>query len=405
MKSFSYVAIDRTGLRQQGTLTALSEPEARSQLTKKGLLVEFVGESVVAAAPKRAAAASPPASWSSTVSAKYEPESLQHFYRQVGAMLNAGVPLVTALTSISAGAFSPRIQSAIIEMKDGANRGDPISKVAEKRSDIFPGLHAAVLAAAERGGFMDRALVQLADYLRQEIQLRNQWKRRTFYPKLLLAVALLIIVIANLIIKYISNVTGGPAMYLTNVLLNPWVGIPIVIAAVVVALFLRHARFSAEAAFMRDKLVLAVPYYGPTAHMYAIAKFSRALALLFNGGVPIREAVSLSADASGNVVIAREIRQIANSLNEGASVWQALKSANVFTSTALDMVQAGEVSGSLQSLLDHLAVHYEEEGQVRMTKFTTVTTLAVLILVLLIVASSIVGFYLNYIGQFQNLMQ
>jgi type IV pilus assembly protein PilC len=145
--------------------------------------VEFVGESNVVGASKTVAAAPAATGWASTMAAKFEPESLQHFYRQVGAMLSAGVPLVTALTSISAGAYSPRIQSAIAEMRDGANRGEPISKIVERRSDIFPGLHAAILTAAERGGFMDRALVQLADYLRQEIQIRNQWKRRTFILK------------------------------------------------------------------------------------------------------------------------------------------------------------------------------------------------------------------------------
>ena len=406
MKSFSYVAVDRAGLRQQGTLAALSEPEARNQLAHKGLLVEFVTE-VAGVAANASQVSDPVASptWANTVAAKFEPEALQNFYRQVGAMLNAGVPTVTALTSISGGAYSPRIQSAIVEMRDSANRGEPISNVIARRSDIFPKLHASVLVAAERGGFVDRALVQLADYLRQEIQVRNQWKKRTFYPKMLLLVALTIIILTNIIIKMISNATGGPAMYLSNILLNPWIGIPIVIAAIAIVLFLRHARFSYNAARTRDRIALSVPYYGPTAHMYAIAKFSRALALLFNGGVPIREAVSLSADASGNIIIAEEVRQIANSLGEGFSIWGALKSSNVFTPTALDMIQAGEVSGSLQALLDHLALHYEEEGAVRMTKFTTTTTMGVLILVLILVASSIVGFYMGYIGQFKSLLQ
>jgi type II secretory pathway component PulF len=69
------------------------------------------------------------------------------------------------------------------------------------------------------------------------------------------------------------------------------------------------------------------------------------------------------------------------------------------------MVRAGEVSGSLQSLLDHLAGHYEEEGRLRMGKFTTVVTLAVILISLIIIASTIVGFYIGYAGQFKSLLE
>ncbi|MDQ2985724.1 MAG: type II secretion system F family protein [Armatimonadota bacterium] len=399
MKSFSYVAVDRAGLRMQGTLSAASEPEARTQLASKGLLVEFVGEAGAVAAAAPTPSADPPADelgWSQTVAAKFEPEALLNLYRQIGAMLHAGVPLVTALTSISGGSYSPRIRSALGEMRDAVDRGEPISNVFEKRKDIFPSLHASVIRAAERGGFVDRALAQLSDYLSREIKVRNEWKRRTFYPKALLVLALVIILVANLIIKMISTSTGGPALYLTNILLNPWVGIPVLLVAGVIILFLRSARASYKAARLRDEIALWIPYYGSTAQIYAIAKFSRALALLFGGGVSIRESVFLAADASGNLVIAEKVKPLAAKLNEGGSIWDALQESGMFTPTALDMVKAGEFSGSLQSLLEHLAVHYEAEGEVRMSKFTTVMTLAVSIGVLLIVASSIIGFYLGY---------
>lgn len=408
MKSFSYVAVDRAGLRMQGTLSAVSEPEARTQLASKGLLVEFVGEAGAVAAPAPSTPVDPPADqlgWSQVMAGKFEPEALLNLYRQIGAMLHAGVPLVTALTSISGGSYSSRIRSALGEMREAVDKGEPISNVFEKRKDIFPSLHAAVIRAAERGGFVDRALSQLSDYLSREINVRNQWKRRTFYPKALLVISLVIILVANLIIKMISTSTGGPALYLTNILLNPWVGIPVLLVAGVIILFLRSARASYKSARLRDEIALWIPYYGPTAQIYAIAKFSRALALLFGGGVSIRESVYLAADASGNLVIAEKVKPLAAKLNEGGSIWDALQESGMFTPTALDMVKAGEFSGSLQSLLEHLAVHYEGEGEVRMSKFTTVMTLAVTIAVLLIVASSIFGFYIGYVGTFKSLLE
>jgi len=406
VKNFSYVAIDRAGLRQQGTLVALSEPEARNQLAGKGLLVEFVSESKTV--PNQPRVTVQPdvqsATWAATMSAKFEPEALYNLYRQIGAMLNAGVPLVTALTSISGGAYSPRIRSSLAEMRETVERGGPISEVLERRKDVFPSLHFSVIRAAERGGFLDKALQQLSEYLGQEIKVRNEWKWRTFYPKALLILTFLIILVTNLIVKIASDRTGGPALYLTNILLSPWIGLPVLLVGVAVFVFLRVARTSYKAAHLRDQIALSVPYYGHVARIYAIAKFSRALSLLFNGGVAIREAVDLAADASGNMVIADKVKPLSQKLNDGGSIWDALRESEIFTPTALDMVRAGEVSGSLQSLLDHLAAHYEDEGKLRMGKFTTVVTLSVVVLMLIVVASTIVGFYMGYAAQFQSLM-
>ena len=411
MKSFSYVALDRAGSRTQGLLSAPSEPEARTILERKGLFVEFVGEAGTLGKAAGAAAVSPPTAgptatgMTSTIAAKYEPEALAHLYRQVSAMLRSGVPLVTALTTISGGAYSPRIRTALGEIRDAVHAGDPISIVLERRRDVFPALHVSIIKAAERGGFLDNAFAQLAEYLGQEIRVRNSWKRRTFYPKVLLVITLSIILITNFIVASIAARTGGPAMLLDNFLLNPWVYVPLLIVTAVVVIFLKAARGSERAARIRDGFAFWIPHYASTAQMLAMAKFSRALALLFGSGVQIRDAVLLAGDAAGNVLIAEAVRPLAKKIGDGTSIFDALRESDMFTPETLDMIRAGETTGSLQSLLDHLANHYEEEGKVRMDKFTTVLTTAILIIVLLAVASTIFGFWSGYAGQFTSLME
>ena len=336
MKSFSYVALDRAGLRTQGLLSATSEPEARTILERKGLFVEFVGEAAIAGGPAFAASAASPTdpaqpSMASTLAAKYEPESLAHLYRQVSAMLRSGVPLITALTTISGGAYSPRIRTALGEIRDAVHAGNPISGVLERRKDVFPPLHASIIRAAERGGFLDSAFAQLAEYLGQEIRVRNAWKRRTFYPKVLLAVTLSIILITNLIVASIAAKTGGPALLLDNFLLNPWVYIPLLIITLVIVVFLKAARGSERAARIRDGFAFWLPHYASTAQMMSMAKFSRALALLFGSGVPIRDAVLLAGDAAGNVLIAESVRPLAKKIGDGTSIYDALRESSMFT--------------------------------------------------------------------------
>jgi type II secretory pathway component PulF len=320
-------------------------------------------------------------------------------------MVRSGVPLVQAITTLSAGAYSPKIRSALGEIKDAVHRGDPMSSVFERRKDVFPSLHVSMLKAAERGGFVDTAFEQLSEYLAQEIRIRNGWKRRTFYPKVLLVVSLSIIIIANLIIASIAASTGGPAMLLDNFLLNPAVYIPLLIAVLLVVMFLKAARGSYKAAKIRDTLAFWIPHYASTAQMQSMAKFSRALAMLYGAGVPIREAVVLAGDSAGNLLISESVRPLAQKIGDGTSIWEALRQSDLFTAETLDMIKAGETTGSLQSLLEHIATHYEEEGKVRMDRFTTVLTIGILIVVLLAVASTIFGFYSGYIGQFKSLLE
>jgi type II secretory pathway component PulF len=409
VKSFSYVALDRAGLRTQGTLAAGSEPEARKVLERKGLFVEFVSEAAAAAAPSPSAAQpvdpQGDASWAQVIAGKYEPEALNNFYRQIGSMVKSGVPLVSAITTLSAGAYSPRIRSALEEIKEAVHRGDPMSSVLERRKDVFPALHVSILKAAERGGFVDSAFAQLSEYLSQEIRVRNSWKRRTFYPKVLLVVSLSIIIIANLVIASVAAQTGGPAMLLDSFLLNPLVYIPLLIAIFLVVMFLKAARGSYKAARMRDAIAFWIPHYASTAQMQSMAKFSRALAMLYGAGVPIRESVLLAGDSAGNILISESVRPLAQKLGDGTSIWDALRQSELFTAETLDMIKAGETTGSLQSLLEHIATHYEEEGKVRMDRFTTVLTVGILIVVLIAVASTIFGFWSNYFGQFSSFLE
>ncbi|MEO7453977.1 MAG: type II secretion system F family protein [Fimbriimonadales bacterium] len=409
MKSFSYVALDRAGLRTQGTLAAGSEPEARHALEGKGLFVEFVSEAATAAvaSPKAAQPTSAPndVTWAQVIAGKYEPEALNNLYRQIGSMVKAGVPLVSAITTISSGAYSPRIRSALEEIREAVHRGDPMSTVLERRKDVFPSLHVSVLKAAERGGFVDTAFAQLSEYLAQEIRVRNSWKRRTFYPKVLLVISLSIIIIANLVIASVAAKTGGPAMLLDSFLLNPVVYVPLLIAIFLVVMFLKAARGSYKAARMRDAIAFWIPHYASTAQMQSMAKFSRALAMLYGAGVPIREAVLLAGESAGNLLISESVRPLANKLGDGTSIWDALRQSDMFTAETLDMIRAGETTGSLQTLLEHIATHYEEEGNVRMEKFTTVLTVGILIAVLIVVASTIFGFWSNYFGQFSSFLE
>jgi type II secretory pathway component PulF len=380
-------------------------------LERKGLLVEFVGEAASAArtpviAPTAAVSSDTQTpGLASIIVAKYEPESLAHLYRQISAMLRSGVPLVTALTTISGGAYSPRIRSALGEIRDAVHAGEPISGVLERRKDVFPPLHGSIIRAAEHGGFLDSAFAQLAEYLGQEIRVRNAWKRRTFYPKVLLVVTFAIIIVTNLVVASIAAKTGGPALLLNNFLLNPWVYVPILIVTFIIVVFLKASRGSAKAARIRDGFAFWLPHYASTAQMMSMAKFSRALALLFGSGVPIRDAVLLAGDAAGNVLIAESVRPLAKKIGDGTSIYDALRESSIFTPETLDMIRAGETTGSLQSLLDHLANHYEEEGKVRMDKFTTVLTTAILILILLAVASTILGFYGGYMGELKSYME
>jgi len=151
-----------------------------------------------------------------------------------------------------------------------------------------------------------------------------------------------------------------------------------------------------------DKFLLMIPAIGSTVHQMAMAKFSRAFAALYKGGVPMARAVEYAADACGSSYLRSKIRPAAKELQEGDGITDAFRRTGAFLPQVLDLTQTGETTGQLDEMLDKAAEYYEGDTQVKSDQIAKFFGLACLILVGLYVGYLVVHFYGGYGAKIQS---
>lgn len=317
--------------------------------------------------------------------------ALQFFFRQGATMFEAGVPAVQALETLSGQSASGKLGGIIREIAEHVKAGRSISVGLQRYPEVFSPIIVSLIRAGEEGGFLASSMTVVADYLEKEIELRNLYKRVTFWPKLQVGISIVIIVGANLII---DSLGGKEKLYspLTNPVTWVWLG-PLIVAAF---LFFRVGLANPRIKYNWDLLILKVPYIGKTVQQVTMAKFGRAFGALYKGGVPLQKALTLSADSCGNEMLRERMYRAYRGLEGGAGITETLRSTNAFSPIVLDMVGTGEQTGNLDQMLNRVAEFYEDEAATRSVKTGQVVGALLTLLVAIYIGYIVINFWMNH---------
>lgn len=318
--------------------------------------------------------------------------NLSFFFSQLATMLDAGVPLVQALDTLSTQQRDPKFKTILREMKGHVEAGRPISAGMQRYPEVFSPVMLSLVRSGEEGGFLDDALKTTAEYLEREIELNNLYRRVTFYPKLQIAASMLIIIGANAIISSIKPGAQGLSSPLTTWTTWIWLG-PLIIAAF---LFARVGLANFQVKYMWDTFVSNVPYLGPTLRQIAMARFGRAFGALYKSGVPMSRALTLGADACGNEFLRARIYPAQQALERGEGVTETLKSTHAFSPIVMDMVGTGEKTGNLDQMLGKMSEYYEQESHTRSIQLGQVFGVLVGLGVAIYIGFIIISFWSGY---------
>ncbi len=392
MKTFTYSAIDMAGTRTTGIVEAVSEGQARDKLAGVGLRVESLQESGVEAKEKTVFESKV----IDPILGRIPLEILQRFFAQLYSLYRSGVPIVQSLDTLGSQERHSKMSSIIREMKEYVLQGKRISEVMEKYTEVFSGLQTNLVRVGEEGGVLERSLLQISEYLRNEIELRNKIKRGTFYAKLVIFCVIAIPILTNLVVASVARSTGAPIIGIQSVFSSPM--FLFLSAGILVGLFffLRVGLENPNWKRNWDSFLLKIPYLGTTIHMLSMAKFSRAFAALYGGGIPIGNTVALSADACGNEFLRTQIRPAQQMIESGGSIAESLARTKVFSRMALDMAYTGEHTGNLDSMFINVAEQYEDEADVRFDKVTKVLPVVLLLILGIVVLFMLISFYQGY---------
>jgi general secretion pathway protein F len=371
---YAYKGVTRAGKTTRGFLDADSARLARSRLRRDGVVLTEITEqsatTVVTATSGRR--------FELPSFQRIAPLDLALVTRQAATLIGAGIPLVQGLQALTEQAESPKLKSILGKVRDQVNQGASFAD-ALQQTKSFPELYVSMVRAGEAGGALENILERLADYLESQVRLRNKVTSILIYPSVMFGFAMIVVgVLVTVVLPQITDLLTSlnkelpfytvAIIGVSNFARTYWWAILIAGAAFVLALRLVIRSEKGRAVYDRTRLRL--PVIGKAVRLLAIARFSRTLSTLLSGGLPIVRALDTAKDVTDNVVLGEAIETARESITEGASVAGPLRASGEFPPMVTHMIEVGERSGQLESMLAKVADTYEDQVETTVTRLT-----------------------------------
>ena len=353
-KEYSYVweGKDKKGKVVKGEMRAPGEAGISSNLRRQGINVTKI---------KRLRASG------KAVSAK----DISLFTRQLATMMKAGVPLLQAFDIVGKGNSNASVARLLLDIKTDVETGSSLQQAFKKYPLYFDELYCNLIGAGEAAGILDTLLDRLATYQEKIQAIKSKIKSALFYPISIVVMAFIITAVIMIFVvpafKELFDSFGAdlPAptlvlMAISDIFVSYWWAIFGGIGGGGYAFFYFWKR-SKKMQDVMDRLSLKLPVFGELIRKACIARWARTLATMFAAGVPLVEAFSSVAGASGNVIYFDATKRIQREVSTGTNLTTAMQETELFPSMVLQMVAIGEESGALDSMLSKVADFYEGE--------------------------------------------
>ncbi len=386
MARFVYKIRDNRGLMGSGVLNASDLAEASRLLRSEGNVIVNLREQSVAAES---------AGNVRTGKTRAKHEEVLFFANQLSVMVDTGVPLPEALDCIAEQINTPGFRSVVADLAEQVKGGVDFSSALGRYPRVFNRLFVAMIRASEVSGMMGKMLQRIAQHLQRQQEIRRQVKGAATYPLamlcfcVLVVVAMLIFILPRFEKIYAGKSAALPAptkllLAMSGGLINHWMYIIIGIAAVVTACYLYFRR--PEGKVVLDRIRINLPVLGSMFRRSAMARALRTLSTMIDAGVTMLEALTITADVSGNIIFSRIWTVMGERIKEGASLSDEMLKQPLIPRSVTQMVTAGEKTGRLGLVLDRLAGFCEHDLE---TSIKTVTSF--IEPVMIVVMGGIVG--------------
>ena len=340
-------------------------------------------------------------------------EDLALVTRQLSTMINSGLALMRALSVLESQAETKKLKETIASVRQAIQAGASLSDALERHPKVFSKLYVAMIRAGETGGFLEDALVRVADQLESQNRLRRQVKGAMVYPAVVLTVAIgVVIAMLAFIIPVFSGIFkqfGGKLPALTqytvqasNLVRHQWY--ILLIVAVGALIGFRKWKSSEWGRPQWDGLRLKAPAkIGTVVQKVGMARWARTLASLTTAGVPMLEAIEVTGRTAGNTIIERAMTSVRNSVQGGGTIAAALADEPVFPALVTNMVRVGEETGELDTTLAKVADFYEEQVDIAVKSLTSILEPIMIAVIGTIVGFMILSMYLPMFDVYNNI--
>lgn len=412
MPRFHYTAVDQSGHQRDGVLDAPTSEQAVAQVKQTGLFptrvsAEEAGSQPASVAPRRRHG---PVVFGRPVSAR----GLGEFTRQLGTLVQAGLPLLRSLQVLGRQERQPAFRQIIGELGEALAAGDSFSVALARYPRVFAKLYVGMVRAGEAGGRMEVVLLQLARFMEKAERIRRRIVAALYYPVAVLMVTVLIVaglmlfVVPKFRVIFQEQLRGAALPGLTQAVMaaSDFVGTHFLwIALGVGAVFALQTAVRATAVGQRwtSALLLCIPVVGELVRRTAVARFARTLGTLMANGVPILQALQIARDTCGNAVLAAALTTVHDRVQAGTAVAAALESARCFPDMLVSMVAVGEETGALAEMLGRVADAYEEEVDTAVSGLTSLLEPLMIVFLALTVGTIVIALFLPIVRIIQTM--
>lgn len=292
------------------------------------------------------------------------------FTRQFATMIDAGLPLVQCLEILAGQQENKTFKKILTSVKSQVEGGSTFADALRVHPKVFDELFVNLVHAGETGGILDTILRRLAAFMEKAEALKRKVKGAMVYPAavLVIAVAVVVVLLLFVIPVFAQMFEGAQARLPTPTLVvmamsdfvRNYIIHSLIIVGVIIFIFKRfHA--TTKGKYIVDKVALKVPVIGDLLRKVAVARFCSTLGTMIASGVPILDALEITAKTAGNVIIEAAIMNTRSAIAEGRTIAEPLMETGVFPGMVVRMIAVGEATGALDSMLAKISEFYDEE--------------------------------------------
>ena len=360
MPRYHYIAIATNGRKVKGAITAESPYAARKQLRVRSIHPSTITE-VRSRTKSRSSL--------SSIFSKRNKTQIIDFTKQMATLLTSGIKLTEALSVLTLQTSDPRFRHALVDIRERVVTGESFTDALKDYSDYFDVIYVSMVRVGEVTGSLGESLSTIANFMEKRRRVESKVMTAMIYPIVLIFFCIAAILV--LTIKVIPRIgeqierSGQELPWITERLmdigyvLTSWWLLAVIAGGFGIVWGFKWFLRTRRGAYLRDKLMLSLPMFGPLIKQRVVARFSSTLSTLLGSGLAMAESLRVVAEVTGNTLMKRAVQQARERILAGADIATPLRDSGVIDPAIAHMVAVGEKSGELETMLKSISDNLE----------------------------------------------
>ena len=393
MEVFDYVAITPDNREEKGKIEAENRDDAYKQLYARGLYVSTLKSN----------------NRDIEIEYRFKIAELSDFCRQIGNMLNAGIPLIKVLNIMQNRDVSQKIKNVYLKLYKNIQKGESFSAALQESEKSFDKILINMVKAGEASGGLGLTMIKLADYYDRKDRLNKKVKSAMMYPMVLVALVIVVVIAMFTLIlpNFLATFEGMELPLITKILMAISSAMlnhaPLLIGITLIAIPLLVMFFSLTPVKIQvDNIILHLPKIGKLQSTIYTARFARTLSSLYTSGLGMVKSLQISIETVGSHYISSQFDEVIRRVRSGESLSVALRTVDGFDSKLIDCILIGEESGALDAMLVSMADTFDYDAEVATQSMVTVIEPVMIIIIAGMVGIIALGVMLPLMGIYQN---